>query len=275
MEHTFVICAYKESPYIEECIRSLKKQTCPSRLLLSTATPSGYLEGLCERYGIAYYVRNGKASISEDWNYALSLASTPYVTIAHQDDLYEPTYTETIMQAAQQACEEGRSPLFVFTDYWELLGTNKYANRRNLKVKKLLLNPLKRKQRQGKRFWKRHVLRFGNAISCPTVTYHKRYLDKILQREQRSALFAKHFRSNLDWQTWEWLSRREGSFVYVPTCLMAHRIHEGSETSAVIYDNRRRQEDYEMFCKFWPRWIAKCITGLYRESEKDNKVTIK
>ena len=28
--HTFAICAYKESPYLEACIRSLKGQTVPS-----------------------------------------------------------------------------------------------------------------------------------------------------------------------------------------------------------------------------------------------------
>ena len=30
IKHTFVICAYKESPYLEECIKSLKHQKTKS-----------------------------------------------------------------------------------------------------------------------------------------------------------------------------------------------------------------------------------------------------
>lgn len=43
-KHTFVICAYKESPYLEACIRSLKKQTVASAICLATSTPSDYLK---------------------------------------------------------------------------------------------------------------------------------------------------------------------------------------------------------------------------------------
>jgi len=30
-DHTFAICAYKESPYLRECIESLKKQTVATK----------------------------------------------------------------------------------------------------------------------------------------------------------------------------------------------------------------------------------------------------
>ena len=33
-DHTFVICAYKESPFLEECIVSLKKQNIQSHIIL-------------------------------------------------------------------------------------------------------------------------------------------------------------------------------------------------------------------------------------------------
>lgn len=55
-KHTFVICAYKESPYLEACIRSLKKQTVASAICLATSTPSDYLKNICEKYDIAYDV---------------------------------------------------------------------------------------------------------------------------------------------------------------------------------------------------------------------------
>ena len=46
--HTFVICAYKESPYLEECIKSLKKQTLKSEIIISTSTPNDLIKKLAE-----------------------------------------------------------------------------------------------------------------------------------------------------------------------------------------------------------------------------------
>lgn len=271
--HTFVICAYKESPYIEECIQSLRQQTMLSKLILATSTPSKYLQELCERYQITYCVREGQSNISLDWEFALSVADTEYVTIAHQDDIYELDYTESILGAIEREIKEyDRQPLILFSDYTELIGLDKKANRTNLKIKRVLLTPLKNAKRQNKTFWKRWVIRFGNAICCPSVTYHMTAIRKYMQQDGREQLFQKHFRSNVDWETWEWLSRKEGSFVYLTKQLMAHRIHEESETTATINDRQRGSEDYEMFCKFWPKWIAKIFTGAYSESEKSNAV---
>ena len=32
------------------------------------------------------------------------------------------------------------------------------------------------------------------------------------------------------------------------------------------------KEDYEMFCRFWPKWIAKPLVRIYRLSEKSNEI---
>lgn len=270
--HSFVICAYGESPFLEQCIRSLQQQTISSIIMLATSTPSIYLEQLCRQYQIEYCVREGTSSITSDWNYALAVAGTPYVTIAHQDDIYEPDYTQRVMEQVQCCENRKKTPVILFTDYSELVAGIKYPDRRNLKIKKILLHPLRKVERQHRTLWKRHILRFGNAVCCPSVTYHMEYIRELLKEEQRESLFEQHFRSNLDWQAWEWLSRKEGVFAYIPEVLMAHRIHEESETTATIQEHLRRHEDYEMFCRFWPKWIAKLITGVYTESEKSNQI---
>lgn len=273
MKHTFVICAYKESPYLEECIKSLKEQTVESNILLSTATPSMYLKNICEKYDVAYRVRDGKPEISADWNYGLSIAETAYVTLAHQDDIYEPQYVEKVLQGIQDRKKEAANePSIIFADYCEILNGQKNKNSVNLKIKKILLFPLRNKKRQDRVYSKRAVLRFGNAIGCPTVTYNMRYIDDLLSKSERDALFETHFRSNLDWEAWEWLSSQEGAFLYIPEVLMGHRIHAESETSAVIQDEKRTLEDFEMFCKFWPGWFAKIISRAYKKSEHGNKV---
>lgn len=58
-EHTFVICAYGKSQYLEACIRSVKRQSVASKVLLVTSTPCSYIEDLCRKYGITCLVNKG------------------------------------------------------------------------------------------------------------------------------------------------------------------------------------------------------------------------
>ena len=104
----------------------------------------------------------------------------------------------------------------------------------------------------------------GNAICCPAVTY---VLDNL-----ELPIFKEGMKSNLDWETWERLSKKKGAFVYISDVLMHHRIHEESTTSELIHDNKRTQEDYEIFVKFWPPFIAKILCRLYAKGEKYNEV---
>ena len=92
-DHTWALCAYGESPYLEDCIRSLEAQRVRSRIILSTATPSLYIEEIAARHGVPVYTHEG-SGIGRDWNAAYDLAETRLVTIAHQDDLYEHTINQ-------------------------------------------------------------------------------------------------------------------------------------------------------------------------------------
>ena len=267
-KHTFVICAFKESPYLYECIRSLKKQKNPSIIKLATSTPSDFLKDICKEFDIEYCVRDGVSGISADWNYAYSVADTDYVTIAHQDDIYYADYSGMI----EKYIDDNGHTLIAFTDYSELKGDKRIDKSLNLMIKRFLLIPIRNEHSNHLRWRKRWILRFGNAVCCPSVTYNKKALDKILLKYGRNELFQSHFRSNLDWEMWEWLSNRRGSFVYIPGILMSHRIHMDSETSATIRDNQRGAEDYEMFVKFWPEWISRLISKAYGESEREKRV---
>ena len=263
MNHTFVICAYRESPYLEECIESLEHQTVPSDILMVTSTPCPYLTKMAEAHGIPLSVNPGKGGIADDWNYALSKAHTDLVTIAHQDDVYEPDFGFT----ARKQAEEYEKPLILFTDYGELRNDSKITTNPLLKVKRIMLKPLEFRSLASSRFVRRRILSLGSAICCPSVTYAKNHLPL--------PLFEEGFRSNLDWQAWEKLSRLEGDFIYCNKILMYHRIHADSETTAVITSDGgtgRTQEDYQMFCRFWPRWFARILVRVYAKGQASNKV---
>lgn len=258
MEHTFAICAYQDSPYLEACIQSVLAQQGDSQVIVCTSTPNEHIRALCCAYDLPLKINPAPSAIHSDWNFALAQAGTPYVTLCHQDDVYEPGYRDAVAKAAEQGFA------ICFTDYAELRGAAKCTGGRLLGIKRILLMPLRLKMLQGCRWAKRWALRFGNGICCPSVTYYLPSMPK--------PLFAAGFKSNLDWQTWEVLSRRKGRFSYVPRVLMCHRIHAGSETSRVIGENQRGQEDQQMFLRFWPAPIARLLTRLYASSENSNAI---
>lgn len=259
-QHTFVICAYKESKYLEQCIRSLMTQTIKSQIIMVTSTPNNYIREKAEKYNIPLFVNTGEKGIAGDWNFGYHCAETPYVTIAHQDDEYFERYTEEMLKSI----DKSKRTLIYFSDYAEIRNGEIVKESSLLRIKRMMLSPLRIKKLGDFRFIKRRVISLGNPICCPAVTFVVNNLPK--------ELFRTGFRSNVDWETWEMISKRKGSFIYNKNILMGHRIHEESETSNVIKDNERVKEDYQMFCKFWPKCIAKILTKIYANGEKFNEV---
>ena len=164
--HTFAICAYKESPYLEECITSLMEQTVKSEIFIATSTPNKYIDDIAAKYNLKVYVNEGESGITQDWNFAYSKVQTDYVTIAHQDDKYAPEYVENLLAYTAKA----KKPLLFFTDYAEI---------------------------------------------------------------------------------------RNGKIV---------------TTNKILNDNKRSEEDYIMYQKFWPKCIAKMLTKAYSKSEESNNM---
>lgn len=50
--HTFVICAYGESSYLEDCIQSLLNQSLRTKVILYTSTPNQTIQNLCQKYNL-------------------------------------------------------------------------------------------------------------------------------------------------------------------------------------------------------------------------------
>lgn len=256
--HTFVVCAYKESPFLEECVRSLLEQEVFSRIVIATSTPNDYIKNIADKYALQLFINDGEAGLAGDWNFAVSCAETPLVTLAHQDDRYAKSYSKAVIESFQKC----RHPLIMFTDYYELRGTNLVKDNRLLRIKRLLLSPLKKEKFWNNKFVRRRILSLGSAICCPSVTLVKENLEL--------PVFENNMKSNIDWQAWEKLSWLDGEFAYVSKPLMAHRIHEESTTSELIAEDGRKEEDLYMFCKFWPKWMARLIETFYGQGEKSN-----
>jgi hypothetical protein len=255
--HTFVICAYKENPFLEDTILSLKRQTVKSPLVLSTSTPNDYLTEMCRKHDIAMTVNTSPHLVGDDWNHAYDHATTKLVTLAHQDDIYEEDYLESVLAAFAD------DVLLVHTDYYEIRGEQKVTNNRLLAIKRLMNAPFRVGTLNKSRFVKRRILSLGCSICCPAVTFNKQLAG--------ARIFDTSYINSSDYQTWVDLADKAGRFVYVPKAVLGHRIYAESATTLNLEHNIRKDEDLEVLRSLWPAPLAKVVNNMYALSEKSNK----
>lgn len=258
--HTYVVLAYKESEYLEKCIKSVCNQKYKSKVVIATSTPNNYIYGLANKYNLEVIINpNPGMGIGYDFDFALSCGKTELVTIAHQDDIYDFDYSYNMVRMYKKYPKS----VILFSDYYEIRNENKVSSNTNLKIKRILLFPLRVKFLSAFKFWKRFVIRFGNAISCPAVTFVKNNIST-------NDVFKCNFVCDVDWFAWEKLSLLKGNFLFVNKKLMGHRVHEESTTTEIINERVRTKEDFVMFQKFWPRCISKLINRFYVKAEESN-----
>lgn len=254
LTHTFAICAYKDSPYLESCIRSLKRQTAPAAIILCTSTPSPFLERMAEKYDLPCYVRRGESDIQKDWNFAYETADSDLVTIAHQDDIYHRDYAKYVRQ-----CWERYPDTSVFTTDCVLWKDGRVSRHNGvLEIKRLLRTPLRLERIAHRTLVKRAALVWGNPIICPSCTYNKRALGV--------PLFDSSFKFALDWDTLWALAARPGRFVCREKPLICYRIHKEATTKACIKDHRRPGEELAMYQKIWPGSLARLWMVFYKKA---------
>lgn len=262
-KHSFAVLAYKESPFLEDCIKSLLAQTIQSEIFLSTSTPSIFLQKIAKKYNLKIKINTGEKGLAPDFDFALKQAQTEYVTLAHQDDIYLPNYTEEMLKDLK------KYPNFLlkFSDYQEIYHGLKETKLRtwtlNLLIKRLIIflnfffGSAISSQKAKKRF-----LGLGSPIPCPSVLFHVSKL--------KDFAFSSQFRINIDWIAWIDLANQAGEFLKSSQILMQHRIHAGSETTRGIQNHLRQDEDLICFEKLWPKFLVKPFYYLYSLSYRTN-----
>ena len=247
----FAICAYKDSPYLEACIRSVLRQNYPTKAIICTSTPSRFIEGLAKKYNLPYYVREGKSNIRDDWNFAYRMADARLVTIAHQDDCYRAGYVQAMVNAFRRFPD-----MTVFaSDAITVKDGHPQPLERLRLVKKLLRLPLRSPYANHLSWVKKSALIFGNSVCCPACTYHKEALGEVL--------FSSEFQFALDWDNLLALAKKPGRFICAEEALIFHRIHPDAATVSCMDNCKRAQEEEEIFGKIWNKWMAKWLMHAY------------
>lgn len=258
--HTFVICAYKESSYLEKSIKSCMSQVTvknnQSNVIVYTSTPNRHIFDICKKYNLELFIGNRK-SIGSDWNQALGNVKTPYATIVHQDDIYLPIYGSEMIDYFNS----NKSLNIVFSDYEECDSKSIPRKRNiNLKIKRFFLKIM---SLSNNKFYQRRIYALGNFICCPAVTYNMERL--------KDFRFNENLKMTLDWDAWERIMNMPGNIAFIDKKLMFHRIHEGSETTLNTKNKLREEEECMMYKRYWGKSIAKFLMKFYVLNQRTNR----
>lgn len=256
-DFTFVVCTYKECEYLEECIRSLVNQTVKTNILISTSTPNDYVQSIADKYEIEIRVNPDGGQI-KDYNFAMKQPSTELVMLMHQDEVLVNTFVERVLYELNHT----KKPIIAFTNYLEM--HNDVVDKKPsvmVRIKRILLLPLHMRSLSGTWIGKRGIQLFGDPITHPTVV--------CVKKEMPDEIFREKYKASMDWDLWERLSKQDGSFVYVKDILLYHRMNDENQTVKLLNTTNSRYEDeFEIFCRFWPKWIARFIMKFYSRAAK-------
>ena len=250
---TFVIPAYGESPYLEDCILSLRAQKLICPIIIATSTPNPLIKGIAKKYDIELFVNTSKTSIASDWNFALTCAKSKLVVLAHQDDLYHSHFsimvTDFITKFPQCA--------IAFTDSKEMINDAVYDFTKREFIKRILrkIAFLRGAVISSANQYFR-LLGFGCPIPCSSVVFNLSNL--------KGLYFSEKYSVNLDWDFWTRVAIGLKPIGYIRGSLLTHRIHRDAETQIAIKELRRKNEDNEIFSRYWPKFIVPMLYFFYK-----------
>jgi glycosyltransferase involved in cell wall biosynthesis len=251
-DHAFVVPAYGDSPFLPACLASLRAQSEASRIVVTTSTPSACIEAAAKTAGAPLIVNPERAGIAADWNFALAQAHARYVTLAHQDDLYFPTF----LAASLELLTGNPRAALAFTGYVEVDDHGAPIRSKISLAKHMLERVILGETRAPSPAHLKRFLSFGNPLPCSSVTLDLANLPGFA--------FSDAFRSNLDWDAWLRLADAGAVFVRTPERLVGRRHNPLTATSTLIREGVRAREDLVMFRRLWPPPLAELIAFAYR-----------
>lgn len=261
-DHTFVICAYGENPYLRNAVESIMNQEVLGDVFISTATPNEYITSIASEYNLDIKINTDAKTAAKNWNNGYNAAKTEFVTIVHQDDIYQPDYLKKLLETANKYSLQ--DIVILFTDYCELRGESVIKTYRMLKIKRAMNKPFKYAFFNSIKAVKKGILAFGNPICCPSVTVNKRLAG--------DSVFSEDIICSFDYLTWVNLASKPGRFVYIPEQLLIRRIHKDSGISEFNESGLRRSDDQMIFNLLWPKPIGNIVAKIYSLAEKENKI---
>lgn len=96
---TIAIPTWNGARFLRETIRSLAPQA-DELIVLDDASSDGSAT-IAAREHVRVERNETRLGLGANWNRAIALCNTPYLVIAHQDDVYEPPFRRKLLQALE------------------------------------------------------------------------------------------------------------------------------------------------------------------------------
>lgn len=235
-KHTFVILAYLESDDLEECIKSVLKQSVKSNVIIATSTPNDYIMELASKYSLGVMINEEESNKGSDYNFAINTISSLLITIAHQDDLYDRNYTKEILKAYKN----NHDATIIFTDNYEIKNDRKVLKSKELLKKRFYLFPLQYRLFQKNHFFKLRSVKKEKFICTSSITFVKKNISQ--------ETFPTNFCYDNDWQALITLAKDKTKFVYIPKQLVGYRQFEKE------FSKEKIMEDEEILKSLYSTW---------------------
>ena len=235
-EHTFVILAYMESDDLEECIKSVLKQSVKSNVLIATSTPNDYIMDMASLYSLGVMVNEESSNKGRDYNFAIDTIDSELITIAHQDDLYDRNYTKEILKKYH----DNKDATIFFTNNYEILGDKKIIRSKRLLRQRWFVFPLKYRLFQKSKYFKIRSLRKTKFICTSSITFVKKNI--------KGNIFPTNLVYDNDWQGLIDLAKKDTRFVYLPKKLVGYRVADR------LINTKKQREDEDILKTLYPSW---------------------
>lgn len=240
--HSFVIIAEGENDNLEECIKSIKKQSVKTNVLLITDNENDFVMDIASEYGLGVMIYHEDEMMNK-YNFALTCVSTELVTIVNQNDIYDRNYAKEVLKVYKNNPKAS----LIFTNCYEIFKDKKNIRNKRLFKRRMMVKWLKYSKFNNKKYFKKLALKYFNALYPSSVTYvtsnlpHPFFEDYSIYNEWVS--YNKLVGDNLAW-------------VYIETPLVAYR------SDALVDSKENTLLKKQIYKLFWPNWL---IDFIYRK----------
>lgn len=169
--------------------------------------------------------------IGGNWNRCVELAATPYVCLAHHDDVYERDYAARMIAALEARPDAGMAHCRATAIDADGAAVPSLAER--FKEHFWRRSPGADRAAHYRRLWR------GNFIVCPSALYRRDAL-------RATGPFRTDLRFALDWDYAFRLLRAGFGIADVPEELVHYRRHAGAATAAANADRSRFAEELQV-----------------------------
>ena len=231
-----MIPCWNAGPHLEPLLRSLLGQTWPrfELILVDDGSTDGSADVAArvagERIEIVRYADS--VGIGANWNRAVSASVGEFVCIAHQDDVYEPWYLETMVAALEANPAAG----YAHGRAVAIDGVGARIASAVESYKQAFFDSTDSERGAGGEY---QLLMQGNWINCPSILYRRKALDSV-------GGFDPNLEFTLDWSLTFRLLLAGWQLVPIDRPVIRYRRHRTSASKAAVRSLRRYREEVDL-----------------------------